>query len=170
MIFNRFARGARRCVEAAVEEARGLGHDAVGDEDLLLGVLAADDGVAAEALGSLGVTLEDAREEAVDMFASALASVGVSFEDVRRQAGEAFEMRNASSGRLPFSLRAKKALEGALREAVGSGDNEITGEHILRGTLRDERVAAARLLGNMGVTVERIEERLDRLRRRDAER
>ncbi len=57
MIFNRFTRGARRCVEAAIEEARGLGHDSVGDEDLLLGVLAAGHDGAAEALRSLGVTL-----------------------------------------------------------------------------------------------------------------
>ena len=50
MIFNRFAKEARRCVEAALEEARALGHDSVGDEDLLLGVLRAGEGEAAEAL------------------------------------------------------------------------------------------------------------------------
>jgi ATP-dependent Clp protease ATP-binding subunit ClpA len=49
MIFNRFARSARSCVESAVEEARSLGHDSIGDEDLLLGVLESDDGNAAEA-------------------------------------------------------------------------------------------------------------------------
>ena len=54
MIFNRFAKEARRCVEAALEEARALGHDSVGDEDLLLGVLRAGEGEAAEALSSMG--------------------------------------------------------------------------------------------------------------------
>lgn len=73
-------------------------------------------------------------------------------------------MRNASSGRFPFSPRAKKALEGALREAVRLGDNRITGEHVLLGALRDEYGAAVRLLGGLGVSAERVEERLGLLR------
>jgi ATP-dependent Clp protease ATP-binding subunit ClpC len=73
VIFNRFAREARACVEAALEEARTLGHDSVGDEDLLLGVLRADEGLAAEALSSVGVNLEAAREESERMAAEALA-------------------------------------------------------------------------------------------------
>jgi ATP-dependent Clp protease ATP-binding subunit ClpC len=61
MMFTRFTDRTRRSMEAAFEEARMLGHDSLGDEDLLLGILRADDGIAAEALSSLGVTLEDAR-------------------------------------------------------------------------------------------------------------
>lgn len=61
-----------------MEEARSLGHDSVGDEDLLLGVLEAGDGDALEALLSLGVTPEAAREEAERLFADALASVEIS--------------------------------------------------------------------------------------------
>ena len=133
MIFNRFAKEARRCVEAALEEARLLGHDSVGDEDLLLGVLRAGEGVAAEALSSMGVTSEAVREESEASFAEALASIGISLEEVRREAGEAFEMRLPDDRRIPFSPRAKKALEGALREAIGLGDNRITSEHVLRG-------------------------------------
>src|SRR5215216_1730274 len=87
VIFNRFARETRRCVVAAVEEARMLGHDSIGDEDLLLGILRADEGVAAEALSSLGVTLEGARKESEGMLSEALSSVGVSLEEVRREAG-----------------------------------------------------------------------------------
>ena len=60
MMFNRFTRSARSCVESAMEEARSLGHDSIGDEDLLLGVLESDDGNAAEVLLSLG-NLEAAR-------------------------------------------------------------------------------------------------------------
>jgi len=108
MIFNRFTRSARSCVESAVEEARSLGHDSIGDEDLLLGILESDNGNAAEALLSLGVTLEAAREQADRLFTDALASVGISFDEIRRQAGEAFEMRSPASGRLPFSPSAKK--------------------------------------------------------------
>ena len=162
MLFGRFTREARRCVEAAVEEARALGHDSVGDEDLLLGVLRADDGVAAGVLASLGVSLEDAREETLRVFADALASVGVSFEDVRRQAGEAFDLGNVSPGRLPFSPRAKKALEGALREAVEMRDNRITGEHVLLGALRDEHGNAVRVLAGLGVSAGAVRELLRR--------
>jgi ATP-dependent Clp protease ATP-binding subunit ClpA len=107
MIFNRFTRSARSCVESAAE-ARSLGHDSIGDEDLLVGILESNDGNAAEALLSLGVTLEAAREQADRLFADALASVGISLDEIRRQAGEAFEMRSPASGRLPFSPSAKK--------------------------------------------------------------
>ena len=161
MIFNRFAKESRRCVEAALEEARLLGHDSVGDEDLLLGVLRAGEGVAAEALASIGVTSEAVREESEALFAEALASIGISLEEVRREAGEAFEMRLPDDRRIPFSPRAKKALEGALREAVGLRDNRITSEHVLRGLLRDQSGTAARLLRNLGVTPEALRERLD---------
>lgn len=164
MIFKRFTRGARRCVESAVEEARALGHDSVGDEDLLLGLLEADRGIAAEALSSLGVTLEGARREAEQLFSDALVSIGISLHEVRRQAGEAFEMRNPSSRRIPFSPQAKKALEQALREALRLGHRQITGEHILLGVLRDERGQAVRILAGLDVSTEELEYRLDLLR------
>lgn len=166
MIFNRFARSARSCVESAVEEARSLGHDSIGDVDLLLGILEADDGNAAEALLSLGVTLETACEQADRLFADALASVGISLDEIRRQAGEAFEMRSPASGRIPFSPSAKKALEQALREAIRLRDNKITAEHILLGILRDEHGQAVRLLAGMGIPAREVEERLDQLRSR----
>jgi ATP-dependent Clp protease ATP-binding subunit ClpC len=168
LIFNRFTKDARRCVEAAVEEARSLGHDSVGDEDLLLGVLCAGEGVAAEALSSLGVTLEAAREESEGLFAEALSSIGISLDEVRREAGEAFEMRIPDDRRIPFSPRTKNALEGALREAIRLRDNRITSEHVLLGLLRDEDGTAVRLLGNLGVTPEALRERLDQLRGRAA--
>jgi ATP-dependent Clp protease ATP-binding subunit ClpC len=80
VIFNRLTDRARESVEAAFEEARMLGHDSLGDEDLLLGILRADVGMGAEALRSLGVTLEGAREESEEMLSDALASIGISFE------------------------------------------------------------------------------------------
>jgi ATP-dependent Clp protease ATP-binding subunit ClpA len=166
MIFNRFARSARSCVESAVEEARSLGHDSIGDEDLLLGVVESNDGNAAEALLSLGVTLDAAREQADRLFADALASVGISLDEIRRQAGEAFEMRSPASGRLPFSPSAKKALEQALREAIRLRDNKITAEHVLLGILRNEHGQAVRLLAGMDIPPREVEERLDQLRSR----
>lgn len=164
MIFNRFAREARACVEAAVEEARTLGHDSVGDEDLLLGILRADGGVAAEALSSLGVNLEPAREESEKMTAEALAYVGISLENIRREAGDNLDMRIPEGRRIPFSPAAKKALERALREAVGLGDKHIGAGHVLLGILSNEDGTAVRMLARMGVSTDAVEERLSERR------
>jgi ATP-dependent Clp protease ATP-binding subunit ClpC len=166
VIFTRFAREARRCVEAAVEEARMLGHDSVGDEDLLLGILRADEGVAAETLSSLGVTVEGAREESEGMLSDALSSIGISLEEVRREAGDAFDMSIPDDRRIPFSPRAKKVLERALREAVRLGDNHLGTAHVLLGILGNEDGTAVKMLGRMGVSPEALEERLFELRGR----
>lgn len=165
MIFSRFTKEPRRCVEAAIEEARSLGHDSVGDEDLLLGILRADEGVAAVALASLGVTIEAAREESEGMLSDALSSIGISLEDVRREAGDAFEMRLPDDRKIPFSPGAKKVLEQALREALRLRDNFIGTEHVLLGTVRNEGGTAVRMLVGMGVSAAELEDRLDRLRR-----
>jgi ATP-dependent Clp protease ATP-binding subunit ClpC len=155
-------------VEAAVEEARMLGHDSIGDEDLLLGILRADKGVAAEALSSLGVTLEGARDESEGMTSDALSSVGISLEEVRREAGDAFDMSIPDDRRIPFSPRAKKVLERALREAVRLRDNHLGTEHVLLGILRNEDGTAVRMLARLGVSPEALEERLFEVRGRAA--
>lgn len=160
--FNRFTADARRCVEDAVEEARMLGHDSIGDEDLLLGVLR-EGGVAARALDSLGVTAEAVRDESEGLLSDALASVGISFEGIRAQAGDTFEMRDFSDRRLPFGPRAKKALEQTLREAVRLRDNKLSPEHILLGILRIEDGTAVRILVSLGASPERVEDRLNSL-------
>ncbi len=110
MMFARYTDRSRASVEAAFEEARMLGHDSLGDEDLLLGILRADEGMAAEALASLGVTLEGAREESEGMLSDALFSIGVSLEDVRREAGDAFDMSISRDRKISYSPRAKDAL------------------------------------------------------------
>lgn len=164
MIFNRFAKEPRRCVMAAVEEARMLGHDSVGDEDLLLGVLRAGGGIAAGTLDSLGVGLEAARQESEEMTSEALFSIGISLEDIRRGAGDAFDMRLPDDREIPFSPRAKKALGRALEEALRLRDNRIGTEHVLLGLARDEHGAAVRLLGRLGVSPGALEDRLHELR------
>ncbi len=98
------------------------------------------------------------------LFAEALSSIGISLDAVRGETGGAFEMRIPDDRRIPFSPRAKQALEGALREAIRLGDNRITDEHILLGVLREENGTAGRLLGNLGVTPAALEEQLDQLR------
>jgi ATP-dependent Clp protease ATP-binding subunit ClpA len=168
VIFNRFAAKARRCVEAALEEARRLGHDSIGDEDLLLGILRADEGYSAEALSSLGVTLERAREESEGMFSDALSSIGISLEEIRREAGDAFDMRIPDNRRIPFSPQAKRVLGQALREAARLRDNRIGTEHILLGILHNEERRAVRMLARMGVSPEALETRLFESRGRAA--
>lgn len=167
-MFARFADRSRGCVEAAFEEARLLGHDSLGDDDLLLGILRADEGIAAEALSSLGVTLEDAREEFEGMTSDALSSVGISLEEVRREAGDAFDMRIPDDRKIPYSPRAKNALVGARREMRRLGDSYLGTEHVLLGILGDEDGAAIRGLERLGVSPETLEDQLFELRGREA--
>ena len=168
MMFTRFADRARRSVEAAFEEARMLGHDSLGDEDLLLGILRADDGVAADALASLGVTVEDARWESEAMLSGALASIGISFEEVRREAGEVFDMRIPDNRRILLSPAAKKALVGGRKQMRRLGDDYLGTEHILLAIMENEDGTSVRMLARLGVAPEKLEERLFQFRDRAA--
>jgi ATP-dependent Clp protease ATP-binding subunit ClpA len=164
VIFTRFTDRSRKSVEAALEEARLLGHDSLGDEDLMLGILRVDEGLAAEALTSLGVTLEDARVESEEMLADSLSSIGISLFEVRREAGDAFEMRIPEHRRIPFSPRAKNALVEARKEMRRLGDNYLGTEHVLLGILENEDGTAVRMLARMGVEPETLQEKLFDLR------
>jgi ATP-dependent Clp protease ATP-binding subunit ClpA len=169
MMFNRFTDKSRNSVQAAFEEARMLGHDSVGDEDLLLGILRVEEeGVAAETLSSLGVTLEDVREASEEMFSNALSSIGISLDEIRREGGDAFEMRIPAHRRLPLSPRAKNVLVGARKEMRRLGDNYLGTEHVLLGILQNEEGTAVRILAGMGVSTEALEDRLYHLRGRAA--
>ena len=165
-MFVRFTNKSRTSVEAAFEEARMLGHDSLGDEDLLLGILRADEGVAAEALCTLGVTLEDARDECEGMLSDALSSIGISLEDIRREAGDTFDMSLPDDRKIPYSPRAKNALVRARKEMRRLGDNHLGTEHVLLGIVANEDGTAERLLGRLGVSPEALEERLYELRER----
>lgn len=164
MIFTRFTDRSRESVEAALEEARMLGHDSLGDEDLLLGILRVDREVAGAALASLGVTLEDAREESEAMLSGALASIGISLAEVRREAGDTFDMRIPNDRRIPFSPLAKKALVEARKEMRRLGDNYLGTEHVLLGILNNDDATAVRMLAGMGVSPEILEDRIFELR------
>jgi ATP-dependent Clp protease ATP-binding subunit ClpA len=168
VMFTRFTDRSRRPVEAAFEEARMLGHDSLGDEDLLLGILRADEGMAAEALSSLGVTLEDARDESERMLSDALSSIGISLEDIRREAGDAFDVSLPDDRKISYSPQAKNALVGARKEMRRLGDGHLGAEHVLLGILGNEDGTAVRMLNRMGVSPETLEERLFELRGRAA--
>jgi ATP-dependent Clp protease ATP-binding subunit ClpC len=159
-MFNRLTNESRGCVEVAFEETRMLGQDLLGDEDLLLGILRVDEGIAAEALSSLGVTLEGAREESEGMLSDALSSVGISLEEIRREAGDAFDMSIPDDRKIPYSPRAKNVLVGARKEMRRLGDNYLGTEHVLLGILGNEDGMAVRMLARLGVSTEVLEDRL----------
>ena len=123
-MFERFTQQARQVVVWAQEEARGLRHNYIGTEDILLGLLREEQGLAARVLGSHGVTVERVRAQVV-----------------RVGAGE-----EPSSGQIPFTPQAKKVLETAVPEALSLDHDCIATEHVLLGLLRDNEAVAVRIL------------------------
>jgi ATP-dependent Clp protease ATP-binding subunit ClpA len=134
-VFERFTEQARQVVVLAQQEARMLNHNYIGTEHLLLGLLREGGGPAAPVLESLGITLDRIREQ------------------VERLIGSSEEV---TSGQIPFTPRAKKVLELALREAQRLGDNHIDTEHILLGLARENDGVAARVLLENGVDAETL--------------
>jgi ATP-dependent Clp protease ATP-binding subunit ClpC len=128
-VFERFTDQARRVVVLAQEEARLLNQHDIGTEHLLLGLISERDGVAAEALSDLGVTLEAARATVAELFG---------------------EGREAPGVHVPFTPAAKDVLELALREALKLGHNHIGPEHILLGLVRESTGVAAQILVTLG--------------------
>ena len=125
-MFERFTNRARHVVVLAQEEARQLQHNYIGTEHVLLGLLGETGGVAFRALQGFGITLDGAREE------------------VRAMIG--LGQNPAMAGHIPFTPRAKKTLELALREALQLHHDYIGTEHILLGLIREGDGVAAQLL------------------------
>jgi ATP-dependent Clp protease ATP-binding subunit ClpC len=134
-MFERFTERARQVVVLAQDEARVLRHNYIGTEHLLLGLLREEEGIAARVLDSLGVTIEEVR-----------AHVG-------RIVGQGDEV---TTGQIPFTPRAKKALELGLREAQSMGHNYIGTEHILLGLVRENSGVAARILLDFDADADKI--------------
>jgi ATP-dependent Clp protease ATP-binding subunit ClpC len=138
-MFEKFSDRARRVIVLAQEEARRLHHDYIGTEHLLLGLIHEGRGVAAKALESLGISLED----------------------VRRDVGEIVPPgEHERSGHIPFTPRAKKVLELSLRESQQLGHNYIGTEHILLGLIREGEGVAAQVLVKLGADLNRVRERV----------
>ena len=141
-MFQRFTDRARQAIYLAQEEARLLRHDHVRPEHLLLGLLYEGEGVAATALESLGLSLED----------------------IRRQVGEIIgHGQQPADGHLPFTPQAKKALELSLREALQLGQSYIGTEHVLLALLCESEGTAARVLAAAGADHGRVRDRVLRL-------
>jgi ATP-dependent Clp protease ATP-binding subunit ClpA len=134
-MFERFTERARQVVVLAQEEARGLKHNYIGTEHILLGLLREEEGLAARVLESLDITVERVRAEIVRIVGS----------------GE-----EVTSGQIPFTPRAKKVLELTLREALILGHNYIGTEDILLGLVHEHGGVAARILLDFDADSEEI--------------
>lgn len=126
----------------AQEEARLLSHSFIGTEHVLLGLLREGEGLGAVALRELGVSLEEAREQV---------------EAIVGMAG------TAPVGSPPFTPRAKKVLELALREALQMNHSYIGTEHILLGLVREGEGVAATVLVSLGADLGRVRQEVIRL-------
>jgi ATP-dependent Clp protease ATP-binding subunit ClpC len=138
-VFERFTPPARQVVVHALDEARSLGHDHIGGEHLLLGLLHEEDGLAARVLGSLGITLEDARTHGV------------------RPVGS---WKPPATSQIPFTPGAKEALELSGDEADEMNHGFIGTEHVLLGLLGVGDEAVEGILAKLGSTPDRIRTRL----------
>ncbi|KVI06123.1 AAA+ ATPase domain-containing protein [Cynara cardunculus var. scolymus] len=128
-MFERFTEKAIKVIMLAQEEARRLGHNFVGTEQILLGLIGEGTGIAAKVLKSLGINLKDARVEVEKIIGRGSGFVAVE---------------------IPFTPRAKRVLELSLEEARQLGHNYIGSEHLLLGLLREGEGVAARVLENLG--------------------
>jgi len=135
--FSRFTDRARRVVVASQRIARSAGHDYIGTEHLVLALLEEPDGLAARALAEQGITPEQVR-------AAMKVVLGPRKDDVPEL--------------IPYTPRAKKALELTVREALRLGHNYIGTEHLLLGVLAEEEGAGAKVLVSLGFARDRAEE------------
>ncbi len=141
-MFERFTDRARRVVVLAQEEARMLHHNYIGTEHLLLGLIREGEGVAAKALESIGIDLAAVRQQVEEIIGQG---------------------QQEPSGHIPFTKRAKKALEMSLRESVQLGHSYIGTEHILLGLLREGDGVAAQVLVKLGADLNRVRQQVIQL-------
>jgi ATP-dependent Clp protease ATP-binding subunit ClpC len=134
-LFERFTERARQVVVLAQDEARGLRHNYIGTEHLLLALLREEEGVAARVLEAFDLTVEDVRGH------------------VEQVVGRGTD---PASGQIPFTPRAKKVLELSLREAMTRGHSDIGPEHILLGIARENSGVASRILLDFDAEADRI--------------
>jgi ATP-dependent Clp protease ATP-binding subunit ClpC len=134
-MFERFTEKAIKVIMLAQEEARRLGHNFVGTEQILLGLIGEGTGVGSKVLKTLGVNLKDARVEVEKIIGRGSGFVAVE---------------------IPFTPRAKRVLELSLEEARQLGHNYIGTEHLLLGLIREGEGVAARVLENLGIDLSKV--------------
>ncbi len=134
-MFERFTEKAIKVIMLAQEEARRLGHNFVGTEQVLLGLIGEGTGVAAKTLKAMGLNLKDARAEVEKIIGRGSGFVAVE---------------------IPFTPRAKRVLELSWDEARQLGHNYIGTEHLLLGLIREGEGVAARVLENLGIDLNKV--------------
>jgi ATP-dependent Clp protease ATP-binding subunit ClpA len=130
---------ANQIMRLAQEEARRLRHNFVGTEQLLLGLIGEGSGIAAKVLESFGIKLENTRAEVEQIIGRGSGFVAVE---------------------IPFTPRAKRVLELSWDEARQLGSNNLGGEHLLLGLLREDRGVAVEVLDKLGVDRKELEQRV----------
>ena len=141
-MFERFTDRARRVIVLAQEEARELNHNYMGTEHILLGLIKEGEGVAAKALESMGINLDDVRREVIDIIGHGTQPV---------------------TGHIPFTPRAKKVLELSLREGLQMGHKYIGTEFLLLGLIREGDGVAAQVLIKLGADLPRVRQQVIQL-------
>jgi ATP-dependent Clp protease ATP-binding subunit ClpC len=139
-VYEQFTEQARRAMVRAEEEARILRHNYVGTEHILLGLIHERDGIAAEALESLGISLRAVRQQIKEIIGRG--------------------QQAPPSGQIPFTPRSRKVLELALREALQLGHDYIGTEHILLGLIREGDGVAAQVLVSQGADLNQVRQQV----------
>jgi hypothetical protein len=151
-MFETFSDRARQVIVLAQDEARGLQHDFIGTEHLLLGVIEERHGRGAKILAGMGISAPAVRELVVEI--------------IGRGAG------HGSAGTIPFTPRAKSTLEHAYHEARRLGVEHLETEHLLLGLLRDGEGVAAQILMKLGGDLDdirrKVEQRIEYRQRAEA--
>ena len=134
-MFEKFTEGAIKVIMLSQEEARRMGHNFVGTEQLFLGIVGQRQGVGAKALRSLGVTLKKARKEVETYIGRGTGFV---------------------ASEIPFTPRAKRVLEMAVQEGKDIGQNYVGTEHILLALIGEEDGVAIRTIEKLGVDITQL--------------
>jgi len=134
-VFERFTERSRQVVVLAQDEARALRHDYIGTEHLLLGLLREEEGIAAQVLDGFDITVEEVRAQ------------------IERIVGQGDE---PAAGEIPFTPRAKKVLERALRQALSLQQGYIGTEHVLLGLIEEPKGVALRILHEFDAEPDRV--------------
>ncbi|HZG56114.1 MAG TPA: ATP-dependent protease ATP-binding subunit ClpC, partial [Paenibacillus sp.] len=138
MMFGRFTERAQKVLALAQEEAVRLGHNNIGTEHILLGLIREGDGIAAKALIGLGLGLEKIQDEVESL-------IGRGSEQPTN---------------IAYTPRAKKVIELSMDEARKLGHTYVGTEHILLGLIREGEGVAARVLNNLGVSLNKARQQV----------
>ena len=137
-MFGRFTERAQKVLALAQEEAIRLGHNNIGTEHILLGLIREGEGIAAKALQSLGLGLERIQEEVEAMIGRG---------------------QEPPSG-IAYTPRAKKVIELSMDEARKLGHSYVGTEHVLLGLIREGEGVAARVLNNVGISLNKARQQV----------